>query len=220
MNYSTPTRVFATLSICLFSFSCFAQDARLYDLSEFKAFDHELNSNDTLELDREWLAWIERQAPHVGPPVPGPGPFLPRTDVEELLNYENMVMMDQLKSGGSDVQHGWEEISNGFIKLDGIDGDVSSLIDIEDYISKGGEDMMSDAVLMAYRQGHRGESGREVGTYPWTEEELAVLIFPPNDNDIDPKTGLLNPPWGDDGIIDQEKELPSDDDRSEHPGDK
>jgi hypothetical protein len=97
---------------------------------------------------------------------------------------------------------------------------VHGLIDIEDYISKGGEDMMSDAVLMAYRQGHRGESGREVGTYPWTEEELAVLIFPPNDNDIDPKTGLLNPPWGDDGIIDQEKELPSDDDRSEHPGDK
>ena len=243
MNSTISTALLATLGTFMFSLSCFGQDAKFYELANLQKHDHGFSSNEVLDIDKEWMEWIENQfceIPDMGPL--GPGPFLPDPAVAGLdyFTFEfKPVMLARWQNGGFHVEFGLMDISNGFFKIEisdqmalmqsfsyngssVIDGEVHGLIDIEDYISKGGGNLMSEAIVMAYRQESRSESGKEPGRYPWEVEELAILILPEDDPDIDPLTGLAIAPWDkdDDGILDQEKELPSDDDRSDHPGDK
>ncbi|MCH2183360.1 MAG: hypothetical protein MK108_15280 [Mariniblastus sp.] len=236
MNTTLSTILLATFGIFMFSLSCFGQDARFQDLSVIQKYDHGSSSDEIVEMDEDYLQWLEAQvrAPVLDGPQ-GPGPFLPGTHAENDWRVQGPVVHGAIVVGSpadlpGEHKDSWAGISNGFIWITtaessvrnfALDAVVHGLIDIEDYISKGGN-FMDEAVLMAYRQEGGHESGKEVGHYPWSEEELVILILPTDDPEIDPLTGLLIAPWDkdDDGILDQEKALPTDDDRSDHPLDR
>ena len=196
MNTTISTAKFAALGIFMFSLSCFGQETRLHDLSVFQKYDHSLSTNEIDEIDNDYLKWLLEQARETVPdgPLPqGPGPFLPETDVHDGFLY-GPVMMARWQDGGFHFEFGLVEISNGFVKLGDIKGNVWEM--------------------------ERQQDSAETGDDLWSDDELAIL---PEDDLILSFMGLISRPWmskDDDGILDQEKEFPSDDDRSDHPRDR
>ncbi len=110
----------------------------------------------------------------------------------------------------------------GLVQVNAWEAMVSGLIDIEDYLSKGGENMMDDAVLLAHWQGHRGRLGKEnYGSFPLTKggsKGEVILVIPQDDPRIDPITGLLILPWEKKGYLDREEPLPGNGRRCDEPG--
>ena len=230
MNYSLSNTLYAVLAVLMFGLSSFAQDASLYDLGIVKMGSRSADSTNDygsfLQDDRPRLAHVV----DVGPL--GPGPFQPNADREDEWNHDGPVVRGGISVGNpadhlTDPENSWSGISNGFIYLgDGIvvwetteknswldnsQGVIwigtekfsnNALIDIEDYISRGGAGLY-DSVDPTQR---------------FNEDDLLILVIPQDDPDVDPNTGLLIAPWDKDvdGILDQLKELPSDDDRSDH----
>lgn len=233
-------------SLCCFGQDARLHDLSVFQKYDHGSSSNKIDEIDNDYL--KWLEEQLRETVPDGPQ--GPGPFLPETDTQDDWRVQGPVIQGAIVVGNpADLpekpKDNWTGISNGFIWMEPngvvwegtekgviwittdkstvrnvvMDAVVHGLIDIEDYISKGGN-LMDEAVLMAYRQEGGHESGKEVGHYPWSEEELVIL---PEDDLLLSYMGLISRPWmskDDDGILDQEKELPSDDDRSDHPRDR
>ena len=211
MNYSLSNALYAILGVLLLSLSSFGQDARLHDLSVMQINGHgsrsEDSTNDNGRIISDYLIDEPFRYPEDLGPL-GPGPFQPEVDVQDDWNYEGPVVLGGIVVGNpadlpTDPKNSLVGVSNGFIWVGAMDALVDGLIDIEDYISKGGGDLQTDVVMLAGRTGG------------WFEDERLVLIIPQDDPTIDPNTGLLILPWAKKGYLDQEKVLPTDDDRSD-----
>ena len=210
MNYSLSASVHAMTGVLMFGLSSFAQDARFDDLSVVQLGSHSVNAKNDVVFLRDDRIFAE-QFIDLGPR--GPGPFLPETDSENGWNIDGPAMMGGIvvlnpADTLMDPEHFEVGISNGFIRMSALDAVVHGLIDIEDYLSKGGSNLQTDVVLLADSM-HR-----------WSQYEKLVLVLPQDDPKIDPNSGLLLPPWHENGYLDQVKDLPTDEDRSDHPLDR
>ena len=210
MNYSLSTSLYAIFGVVMFSLSGFAQEVTFHDLSIVQLGSHQAHSTND-------VAFLMDEIPTIGPIVDlgprGPGPFLPETDTENTWNLYGPVIMGGIVVGNPAdtlMEPGKDEvqISNGFLRVAAIEAVVHGLIDIEDYLSKGGGNLQTDIVVLLDNIDDR------------SQEEKLVLVIPQDDPEIDPATGLLLPPWHEKGYVDHLKERPTDDDRFDHPLDR
>ena len=210
MSYSLSASVHAMIGVLMFSLSCYAQDRRLPDLSVVQLGSHSAHATNEVIFLRDDMLLLEQ---FVDLGAPGSGPFLPGTGSENGWNIDGPANMGGIVVFNPadtlmDPEHFEVGISNGFFGMSALDAVVHGLIDIEDYLSKGGSNLQTDIVVLP-----DNIDGR-------SQEEKLVLVIPQDDPEIDPNSGLLLPPWHENGYLDQVKDLPTDDDRSDHPLDR